>query len=67
MKCPHSCRVELKKKPNGSYHCPKCGCVFRLVIVRWSPECFAKHNPDYGKVSVKEIREKRRRGRRKKK
>jgi len=63
MNCPHCGEgVKLIRKPNGSYKCPRCGCRFRLTITYWTPKCFAKHHPNYGKeeVTLKEIRKKKR-------
>jgi len=67
INCPHCKpkRVELKRENNGALKCPECGCVFRLAVCHWLPECFAKHHPDYGKrkETLKEMRKKKRKKR----
>ena len=44
MKCLHD-TSELKEDKDGSYECPKCGCQYRLIIVRNDTKCYAKRNP----------------------
>ena len=59
--CPHKCKVFLvKDRKKKSLKCPKCGCVFRFVVCRWTAKCFAKHHPNYGTraISLKETRKK---------
>jgi len=66
--CLHGCGVKLELKPKtGAYECSKCGCVFRVVVCRWTPKCFAEKHPNYGSevVTLKEIQKKKRKRRKK--
>lgn len=50
--CLH-CRVKLKVKPTGAWQCPKCKCIFKVVIARWESKCFKKHHPKVKTVKKK--------------
>ena len=45
--CSHlSCDNSLLKPlPTGACICPVCKCVYRLVLVKFEPVCYAKHYP----------------------
>lgn len=67
VSCPHGCKCLLvKDKKKGSFKCPKCGCIFRVVLVRWNVKCFQKHHPKYHAVTLKEVRKTKRKRRIKK-
>jgi len=64
VNCPHGCGVLLKKdEKTGSLKCPRCGCIFRVVLVHWMPKCYAKHYPEKGQyIKKKDTKKKRGRG-----
>jgi len=68
MKC-HCGEVLKKKRGKDSLYCPKCKCVYRLVIVMKSVECAVKeleNKPEVKKSLAKLQREYRKKRRRRK-
>lgn len=53
------CKTKLKKIGENLYSCPKCGCEFKICIVRKSQKCAEKER-NVEMKSLKEIRKKKR-------
>ena len=63
--CPH-CKTDLKlDEKTGALECPRCKCIFRLVLVRWNAKCYQKHYPEKG--VIKKVAKKKRTRRKSKK